>query len=288
MPVFDVILPTNRRPHTVGYSIASVLGQTLSDFTLHVVGDGCDAKTEEVVKSFDDPRVKFYRFPKGPGFGYGNRNRVLRQSSAPMIAYTGDDDLLFPDHLERGARELEERGLALVAFRSAQVRPPDELDPYFFAFDWRLGGFSRFLRRWFVGSANMVHRRELFGRIGFWDETLMRFGDRDFYRRACAPGESAEYVPETTHLRFFAAQWDGRYAGFAAPPQERYLPLLRDAAWRDDVRRRAAAASGRSPLVRLHQAQDFLLFATRSGPKFARLLAKRAAARIAGVRRRKR
>ena len=283
MPLFDVILPTHRRPHTVRYSIESVLGQTVTDFTLHVVGDGCDSKTEEVVKSFADPRVRFYRFPKGPGFGYGHRNRVLRESSAPMIAYTGDDDLLFPDHLEKGVRELEDRNLRLVAFRSAQVRPPDELDPYFFAFDWRLGGLSRFLTRWFVGSANMVHRRSLFDRIGFWDDTLFRFGDRDFYQRASAPGESAEFLAETTQLRFFAAQWDARYAALEKPPQEKYLRLLRDPAWRDEVRRRAAA-SGRPPLVRLRQARDFLLFASRSGPKFVRLLAKRAGDRIADRR----
>lgn len=285
MPLFDVILPTNHRSHTVGYSIASVLDQTLSDFTLHVVCDGCDSKTEEIVKSFGDPRVKFHRFPKGPGFAYGHRNRILRESSAPMIAYTTDDDLLFPDHLERGARMLEERNLALVAFRSAQVRPPDELDPFFFAFDWRLGAFSRFLTRWFVGSANMVHRRALFDRIGFWDETLLRFGDRDFYRRACAPGKSAEFISETTSLRFFAAQWEQRYAGLAEPPQEKYLRLMGDPAWRAEVRRRTAA-NERAPAVRFRQAQDFLLFASRSGPKFARLLAKRAAGRIAGPRRR--
>lgn len=287
MPLFDVILPTVGRSHTIGYAITSVLEQTEANFTLHVIGDGCGAKTEDVVRSFADPRVRYRRFPKAPGFGYRNRNTVLRESVAPFVAYTTDDDLLFPDHLERGARMLEERRLALVAFRSAQVRPPDELDPYFFAFDWRIGAFSRFLTRWFVGSANMVHRRTLFDRIGFWDESLLRFGDRDFYRRACAPGESAEFIPETTHLRFFAAQWEDLYAGLAKPPQEKYLGLLRDPAWLDEIRRRTAE-SERPAAVRLRQAQDFLLFASRSGPKFARLLAKRAADRIAGGRRRAR
>ncbi|MGH9441164.1 MAG: glycosyltransferase family 2 protein [Thermoanaerobaculia bacterium] len=271
-----MILPTSRRPHTVGYSIASVLRQTVSDFTLHVVGDGCDEKTEEVCRSFDDPRVRFHRFPKGPGFGYAHRNSIFRDSSAPMIAYTGDDDLLFPDHLERGARALEERTLTLAAFRSAQVRFPDDLDPHFFAFDWRPAALSRFLTRWFIGSANMIHRRTLFDRIGFWDESLFRFGDRDFYQRAAASGEPVEFLAETTQLRFFAAQWDRHYAALAEPPQKKYLDLLGDAAWRDDVRRRAAA-SRRPPAVRLAQARDFLLFAVKSGPKFARLMAGRVA-----------
>src|SRR5258708_5874871 len=167
MQLFDVILPTSRRPHTVPYAIASVLDQTVRDFTLHVVGDGCDSRTEEIVRSFGDPRVRFRRFPKGAGFGYGHRNAVLREGNAPLVAYMTDDDLLFPDHLELGLRVLEDPGLSLAAFRSAQVRYPDVLDLHFFAFDWRLGAASRFLTRWFIGSANIIHRRALFDRIGY-------------------------------------------------------------------------------------------------------------------------
>jgi glycosyltransferase involved in cell wall biosynthesis len=118
----DVILPTFRRPHTIGYAIRSVLAQSHPRFTLHVVGDGCDDETELVVRGFDDPRVRFRRFPKGTGFGYAHRNVVLRESAAPFVAYMTDDDLWFPDHLEEGISRLGRRSLGLVAFRSIQVR----------------------------------------------------------------------------------------------------------------------------------------------------------------------
>src|SRR5262249_54874170 len=127
----DVILPTCRRPHTIGFAIRSVLLQTHRDFVLHVVGDGCDAETERVVAAVDDPRLRFRRFPKAMGFGYEHRNVVLRATTAPFVAYMTDDDLWFPDHLERGIAHLRARSLGLVAFRSIQVRFPDTLDPYF-------------------------------------------------------------------------------------------------------------------------------------------------------------
>jgi glycosyltransferase involved in cell wall biosynthesis len=274
MPLFDVILPTRGRTHTIGYAIASVHEQTEADFTLHVIGDGCGEKTEVAVRSFADPRVRYRGFPKAPGFGYANRNAVLRESSAPFVAYMSDDDLLFPDHLELGARALEEQSLELVAHSCAQVRYPDDLDPHFFAFDWRLGAASRFLRRWFVGAAHIVHRRRLFDRIGFWDESLPRFGDREFFQRACDSAERTSFRPDVTLLRFYAARWDGRYAGIARPPQEKYLALLRDPEWRADVRRLAASRT-RSLPVRAGQFADFLSFAARSGPRFARLIAGR-------------
>ncbi len=276
MSLVDVILPTRGRAHTIAYSIGSVLDQTAGDLTLHVVGDGCDSQTEQVVRLIDDPRIRFRRFPKGEGFGYEHRNTILRETSAPYVAYMTDDDLWFPDHLELGLRALENGKLALIALKAAQVRYPDDLDLWFFAFDWKLGAFSRFLSRWFIGSANLVHRRSLFDRIGHWDERLFRFGDRDFYQRACASGEPVAFLEDTTLLRFFAAQWDRRYSGLARPPQEKYLSLLRDPLWRD-VTRRQAASRAPSLSVRARQATDFLSFAFRSGPRFARLLATRRA-----------
>ncbi len=277
MTLFDVILPTRGRSHTIGYAIASVLDQTVADFTLEVVGDGCDEKTEAVVRAVSDPRVRFSRFPKGMGFGYVHRNTVLRRGTSPYIAYMTDDDLMFPDHLERALAVLEKGTPPLVAFRAAQVRYPDDLDPCFFAFDWGGGNFSQFLRNWFIGSGNLVHRRDLFDRLGYWDETLFRFGDREFYNRARTRGEAA-FVDETTLLRFFAAQWDHRYTGLDEPPQAKYLVRLRDPPWRAALRSQARPGP-RPPATRLRQARDFLRFAVRSGPRFARYAVHRAFAR---------
>jgi glycosyltransferase involved in cell wall biosynthesis len=264
----DVILPTYRRPHTIGFAIRSVLGQSHPRFTLHVVGDGCDAQTEAVVRSFDDPRIRFRRFPKGTGFGYVHRNTVLKESSAPYIAYMTDDDLWFPDHLERGLARLQDGKLGLVAFRSIQVRYPDVLDPYFFAFDWRLGPPSVWLRNWFMGSVNCVHRREVFEQVGYWNDRLFRFGDREFYNRVRTSPVTSRYVDDVSVLRFYAQHWDPRYPRVAQPPQLEYLERLQDPAWRDAIDR--ALQGSRGWTVRRRQAADFFAFAVRSGPKFAR------------------
>jgi len=267
----DVILPTHRRPHTIEYSIRSVLAQTHAGFTLHVVGDGCGEETEAVVRSLADPRLRFHRFPKAMGFGYANRNAVLRQSSAPFVAYMTDDDLWFPDHLERGLAELEATAAGLVAFRSIQVRYPDVLDPYFFAYDWRLGSASRWLRNWFTGSVGCVHRRSVFDVVGYWNDRIFRFGDREFYNRVRLSSVPTRYVDRATVLRFFAQHWDGLYARLGEAPQKDWLPRLQDAEWRQGVER-ALASTRRGWDVRRWQAADFLAFGARSGPRFARFV----------------
>jgi glycosyltransferase involved in cell wall biosynthesis len=265
----DVLLPTHARPHTIGSAIAAVLAQTHQRLTLHVVGDGCDDATATLVADCRDPRVRLYRFPKARGFGYASRNVVLRAGAAPFVAYANDDDLWFPDHLERGLRLLRERHLDLVAFRSIHVAPPDRLDPHFFAFDWRLGAAGRFLRHWFLGAGTLIHRRGVFDRVGYWHDGLVRFGDREFFNRARRSGLPLAVRDEVTVLRFYAQHWDHRYVIGEPPPHTRYLPRLADPRWRAAVR--AAAAPGARPLtVRTRQLADFSRFALRSGPKFAR------------------
>jgi glycosyltransferase involved in cell wall biosynthesis len=99
-PRFTVLMPTNYRPDVIGYAIQSVLNQTESDFELFVVGDGAPLETAAAVGRFTDPRIRWFDLPKGPGFGYANRNIALRESRGELIAYAADDDLMFPDHLE--------------------------------------------------------------------------------------------------------------------------------------------------------------------------------------------
>jgi glycosyltransferase involved in cell wall biosynthesis len=265
----DVILPTHARPHTIRYAIAAVLQQTYPHLVLHVVGDGCDDATAALVEGIRDPRVRFHRFPKAFGYGYANRNRVLAASNAPFIAYASDDDLWLADHLERALAALARDGLDMVAFREAHVMPPGVLEPYFFAFDWSSGALSAFVRRWFNGAVTLVHRRSVFERLGYWDERLPRFGDREFHNRVRVSSLPTAYRNDVSLLRFYAQYWDPYYPTLPVPPQQRYVDLVADPAWCAALR--AATAPGRRPFaVRLRQATDFSRFAVRRGAKFLR------------------
>jgi glycosyltransferase involved in cell wall biosynthesis len=267
--LFDIILPTHARPHTIGCAIEAVLRQTEPRFRLHVVGDGCDDATATALGAFADPRLHFHRLPKARGYGYANRNHVLAAGDAPFIAYASDDDLWFPDHLELALGALERRSLEAVALRPIHVDFPDALDAHFFAFDWqRLGMASNLLRNWFIGGPVVVHRRRVFERVGYWDERLARFGDRELFNRIRRAVPTA-YIDLPTVVRFYAQHWDHHYAALPAPPQRRYLEIVQDEAWRR--RMRGASAPGpRSLAVRRRQWRDFLRFALRSGPKLAR------------------
>jgi glycosyltransferase involved in cell wall biosynthesis len=257
-----------------------VLAQTHRALLLHVVGDGCTPATAAAVRAVGDPRVRFTDFPKGRGYGYAHRNVVLRQASAPYIAYATDDDLWFPDHLERALAELRRREVGLVAFRSCPVEYPGVANPYFFSFDWGRDGRAHVLRDWFMGSVECVHRRSVFQAVGYWDERLARFGDREFYNRVRRSSAGSAYVDTVTALRFYADQWDRHYAALSEPPQKRYLALLGDPGWRDALRE-AAARPDRPVGIRVRQWQEFLSVGARYAPRFLRFWSERIRAILA-------
>jgi glycosyltransferase involved in cell wall biosynthesis len=268
-PRVDVILPTHHRPHTLPYALRSVLGQTHANLELHVVADGAREETADVVASLGDPRVRLHRFPKGRGCAYAHRNHVLRQTSAPFVAYMTDDDLWFPDHLERALTALAGSTEGLVAFRACHVTWPDRLDPFFFSFDWRRAARSAFLRNWFMGSVECVHHRETLAAAGYWNEDLLRFGDREFYNRVRRSPVGTRYVDRVTVMRFYAVHWDGRYAALREPPQRAYAERLADPQWVAALR--ARTESPRRPLaVRARQCRDFAALGLRYAPRFAR------------------
>ncbi len=60
-PFFSIILPTYNRASFIGSAIESVLNQTFDDFELIIIDDGSTDKTEQIVTSFNDKRILYFK-----------------------------------------------------------------------------------------------------------------------------------------------------------------------------------------------------------------------------------
>jgi glycosyltransferase involved in cell wall biosynthesis len=195
-----------------------VLAQTFEDFELLVVGDGCTDRTAEVVRGFDDARLRWFDLPKAPDFGYANRNVALREAAGELVAFMAHDDLWLPDHLELLARRLDESGAEIAYSLPLWVIPRGMVAPLVFNLH-HTDTLSRFVKREQNGipAGCVVHRRECLDRYGYWDASLPRWGDLDMWARIIEGGgrDNFTYLPEPTCLHF-RANW--RTGADAGPP----------------------------------------------------------------------
>jgi glycosyltransferase involved in cell wall biosynthesis len=99
-PFVTVILPTFNRSEVLKIAIKSVLRQSFTDFELLVIGDCCTDESEEVVKSFNDDRIKWFNLEKNSGSQSEPNNFGNRIAQGEYIAYQSHDDLWKSNHLE--------------------------------------------------------------------------------------------------------------------------------------------------------------------------------------------
>lgn len=113
IPTVSVVMATYNRAELVGETIESILNQTFSDLELIVVSDGSTDDTENVVLSFDDQRIRFYKQPNS-GCPAAPRNTGIKVARGKYIAFCDDDDLWLPEKLERQLDCFDE-GISAVA-----------------------------------------------------------------------------------------------------------------------------------------------------------------------------
>ena len=206
-PRFSILLPTHNRADVLPFAIQSVFSQTEQDFELLVVLDGCTDGTAALLAELADERVRWFDLPKGPGFGYANRNVALRQARGAYIAFMAHDDLWFPDHLRLLADAIEARDVELAYSTPLWVIPRGLVAPVTYNLNDRTTceGFLLHGQNGIPASC-VVHRRECLDKYGYWDETLAGSADRDMWARIIsARNEPANFVhldtPTTLHFR---------------------------------------------------------------------------------------
>jgi glycosyltransferase involved in cell wall biosynthesis len=107
LPKVSVCMPVYNGSDYIAESIESVLSQTYKDFDL-IVSDNCSTdKTEDIVRSYHDPRLKYFRNTKNLG-QTGNVNRCLELADGEYVCIFHHDDIMLPDNLERKVRLLDE------------------------------------------------------------------------------------------------------------------------------------------------------------------------------------
>jgi glycosyltransferase involved in cell wall biosynthesis len=181
----SVIIPTCNRPNLLPAAIRSVLNQTFRDFDVVVVDDASDGAVDEIIKGFEDKRVRWIRHNSRRG-GAAARNTGIRNSHGDYIAFLDDDDEWYPEKLACQMKVMERSrsevgavygGYYEVDRTTGKIR--GQMVPT------RRGDlYSTLLESNPIGTTSCILiKRACLEKVGLFDESLPSFQDRDLWIR---------------------------------------------------------------------------------------------------------
>lgn len=114
-PKISVLTPLyNTNPEYLKEMINSVLNQTFKDFEFILLNDSPDNnKIETIVKSYNDPRIKYFKNDKNMGISF-SRNKLIDLAQGEYIAVFDHDDISLHSRLEKQADYLDKHPLTGV------------------------------------------------------------------------------------------------------------------------------------------------------------------------------
>ncbi|MBF0465060.1 MAG: glycosyltransferase [Nitrospirae bacterium] len=111
-PEISVVMPAYNHEKYVADAIESVLLQTFNDFELVIVNDGSTDSTEDVIKRYKDPRIRYYYQENGGS--HDAINKGISLSRGDYVAIINSDDVFYSNRLEVLLHTAKAEGLDFV------------------------------------------------------------------------------------------------------------------------------------------------------------------------------
>jgi len=106
-PILSVCIPTFNSAEYIKDAIESILTQTFNNFELIIVDNNSTDNTEEIVKTFHDERISYYK----NALNYGaleNLNKCLTYAKGNFIKFLCADDVLLKYTIEKQYQALND------------------------------------------------------------------------------------------------------------------------------------------------------------------------------------
>lgn len=224
--MISVIVPAHNSVKTMKRCAESLLAQDYPSFEVIVVDDGSTDGTPAVLEMFKDrPGFKTMRTQQGgPSRA---RNEALKLAAGEYVAFTDSDCIAEPQWLSRLAGKLEGDSsdfnkYSVMGVGGDQKSPEDEsaFGKSVNSFLKKLGFVADYVKD-IKGQAvvetdhnptcNVLYKREVFDKVGVFDEKLWPGEDVDLDRRIKAAGYRLLYTPEAVVYHYRPADMN-KYA----------------------------------------------------------------------------
>jgi glycosyl transferase family 2 len=223
-PAITVVIPTYNWSAALRCAIRSVLLQTVQDFELFVVGDGCTDDSEAVVAEFKDPRIRWHNLERNYGSQWAANNFAVEHAAGDWIAYLGHDDIWYPRHLATILETARRASAEIVTSTMILYGPPGSgIRGVAGVF-----GSGRFMPRDFVPPSAFAHSKAMYGHAVKWrdPDTLALPMDAAFLDELALSGKTLAATDELTCFKFNAAWRRDCYKIKSIAEQQRMLERI--------------------------------------------------------------
>lgn len=194
MPKVSVIIPSYNHSKYITQAIQSVLNQTYQDFEIVIVDDGSSDNSVEVIRRFNDIRIRLFCFEKNQGACVAIK-KLIEEAWGEYIALLNSDDAFLPEKLEKQVMFLDNHLNIGAVFSYAQIidedgKPFQKKHSYSKIFRQTNRTRHEWLRRFFYHGNCLCHpsiliRKECYDKIGLYDPRYRQLPDFDFWIRLC-------------------------------------------------------------------------------------------------------
>lgn len=185
IPLVSVIIPVYNREATVGRAVTSVLNQSYTNFELIIVDDCSNDNSLNVIREFQDERIRVITLERNSGANAA-RNKGIIAAKGQYIAFQDSDDVWDKDKLKIQLQEMMSRELSacfcayrLIDSKSQSVVPEDfeDKEKYETELINVLASYN------VIGTPTLMVKKNIFDKIGYFDEEMPRFQDYEFVIR---------------------------------------------------------------------------------------------------------
>ncbi|MCF7957213.1 MAG: glycosyltransferase family 2 protein [Phycisphaerae bacterium] len=192
MPKVTVIIPLYNKEKTIARALDSIWAQRYQDFDVIVVDDGSTDGSVDIVRGYDDPRLRLIQQKNaGPGAA---RNTGIAHTTTEFVSFLDADDEWYPWFLENCYKAITENDVALVVTMFELLPEKEDATERLIKNDLKLGCYDlngkeesvlvvvllSLMKAWNSLLYTEVARKY----DGFYDKDNCRFGeDATFFMR---------------------------------------------------------------------------------------------------------
>jgi glycosyltransferase involved in cell wall biosynthesis len=204
-PLVSVIIPSHNYAHLIAETIQSIIAQTCNDLEIIVIDDESTDNTKQIVSNYSNyyPVKYFYIKHEGKATPAHAMNYGLTKAKGDFIIFVASDDLILPNYIEKCYSLytfwscLQGIKIGLIWTGCKEFGTSDEL---------RIPRISLTSGKYdfFINPSgqlgSMLVPKDVYKKVGKYDETLSALEDWDMAIRILLKGYRAASVPEPLAL----------------------------------------------------------------------------------------